>query len=188
LEEATNMLLLALLLIGAGLGVLVFGTRLFVLGAGVGALLGVGLLRLLPGMQTGLLWLLVPVGLAIVCALGTTFFRMVLNVLMLALGALAGAAIALALLDLFGLSFRWGDWLFVLAWAIVGVIIAGRFKDWAVILIAAFVGALLTMRGLQLLLPSMQGPIATLLALVLAGGGIAYHGGWLGRRQASVQP
>ena len=181
------MFILALLLIGAGVAVLLFGTRLFVLGAGVGALLGVGLLRLLPGAQGVFISLLVPVGLAIVCAMGTAFIRVVVDMLMLALGALAGAAIALALLDLFGISFGVLDWLFILAFAIVGLIIAGRFKGWAIIVIAAVVGALLTMRGLQMLLPSLQGSIATLLALILAGGGIAYHGGWLARRQPTAQ-
>jgi hypothetical protein len=176
-----------MLLIGAGLAVLAFGTRLFVLGAGVGALLGVGLLRFLPGTQSVFISLLVPVGLAIVCALGTAFIKVVVDVLMLALGALAGAAIALALLDLFGISFGVTDWLFILAFGIVGLIIAGRYKSWAVILIAALVGALLTTRGLQLLLPWLQGPIATLVALILAGGGIAYHGGWLARLQRTVQ-
>jgi hypothetical protein len=54
--------------------------------------------------------------------------------------------------------------------------------------IAAVVGALLTVRGLQLLLPSLQGAVATLIALVLAGGGIAYQGGWIGeRRRAAPQ-
>ena len=183
-----NTFLLAVLLIGAGLAVLLFGTRLPVLGAGIGALLGVGLLRLLPGVQEGLLWLLVPVGLAIFCALSTAYIKVAVDLLMLALGALAGAAIVLALLDLFGLSFGVIDWLLALAGGGVGVLVVGRFKGWAFIVIASLVGALLAMRGLQMLLPSLQGPIATLLALILAGGGIAYHGGWLGRHPHTAQP
>src|SRR3954467_7630998 len=45
-RKAFSMLLLALLLIGSGLAVLAFGSRMAVLGAGVGALLGVGIVRL----------------------------------------------------------------------------------------------------------------------------------------------
>jgi len=177
------MLLLALLLIGSGLAVLAFGSRLAVLGAGVGALLGIGLLRFMPGAQTGFLWLMVPIGLAILGAVGTAFMKGLVNIIMLVLGALAGAAIALALLDLFGLSFGPIDWLLALIGGVVGAVVAGRFKTWAVIIIAAVVGALLTVRGLQVLLPSLDGVVATLITLVLAGGGIAYHGGWIGARQ-----
>jgi hypothetical protein len=58
-----------ILLIAIGVAVLAFGARLAVLGAAVGALLGVGLLRLLPGSQDGWLALIIPIGLA---ALGFT--------------------------------------------------------------------------------------------------------------------
>jgi hypothetical protein len=182
------MLLLALVLIGAGIAVLAFGSRLAVLGAGVGALLGVGILRLLPGAQTGILWLIVPIGLAILGAMGTALMKGIVNIVVLVLGVLAGAAIALALLDMFGISFGLVDWLLVIAGGVLGAILVSRFKTWAVIVIAAVVGALLTVRGLQLLMPSLQGTAATLIALVLAGGGIAYHGGWIGaRRNAAPQ-
>src|SRR6185436_6838086 len=137
------MLLLALLLIGSGLAVLAFGSRLAVLGAGVGALRGVGILRLLPGVQDGALWLIVPIGLAILGAVGTAFMKGLVNIIMLVLGALAGAAIALALLDMFGLSFGVIDWLLALIGGVAGAILVGRFKSWAVIVIAAVVGALL---------------------------------------------
>jgi len=180
------MFLLALLLIGSGLAVLAFGSRLTVLGAGIGALLGVGILRLLPGVQDGAIWLLVPIGLAIVGAMGTAFMKGLVNIVMLVLGVLAGAAIVLALLDLFGLSLGIVDWLLVLVGGVLGAIVVGRFKSWAVIVIAAVVGALLTVRGVQLLIPSLQGTAATLIALVLAGGGIAYHGGWIGARQPAA--
>jgi hypothetical protein len=180
------MFLLALILICSGLAVLAFGSRLAVLGAGVGALLGVGLLRFMPGVQDGFLWLMVPVGLAILGAVGTGFMKGLVNIIFLVLGALAGAAIALAVLDLFGLSFGLIDWLLALIGGVIGAALVGRFKTWAVIIIAAVVGALLTVRGLQLLLPSLDGFVATLITLVLAGGGIAYNGGWIGARQPAA--
>jgi hypothetical protein len=75
------------------------------------------------------------------------------------------------------------DWILALTGAVTGIILIGRFKDWAFIGLAAFVGALLTVRGLQILMPFMQGFIGTLLGVVLAGGSIAYHGGFLSGRK-----
>jgi hypothetical protein len=70
---------------------------------------------------------------------------------------------------------------------VIGAMLVTRFKDWAVIVLAAVVGALLSVRGLQLLLPAIQGTLATLIVLVLAGGGIAYHRGFIGGRQSATQ-
>jgi hypothetical protein len=66
-------------------------------------------------------------------------------------------------------------------------VLIGRFKEWAVIIIASLVGAMLTMRGLQMLIPSFQGPLASLLALALAGGGFAYQMGWIGGSKQAAQ-
>jgi len=40
--------------------------------------------------------------------------------------------------------------------AVIGVIVVERFKEWAFIALAALVGALLTVRGLQMLVPFVQ--------------------------------
>ena len=52
-------LIVPLMLIGFGVALLLYGTRLWLLGAGIGALLGLGLLRLLPGEQSGVFGMLV---------------------------------------------------------------------------------------------------------------------------------
>jgi hypothetical protein len=176
------MIILALVLIALGVAVLALGARLAILGAGVGALLGIGLLRLLQVPPDNLVWwFLVPGALAVLCALGAGFMTGLLNLVTLVIGVLAGAAVMLALPELFGfLSFGIPDWILVLVGGLVGLLLIGRFKDWGIIIIAALVGAMLTMRGLQLLMPSLQGPFATLLALALTGGGIAYQMGWIG--------
>ena len=168
-----------------GLIVLAFGNRLALLGAGVGALLGIGILRFLPGSQDSLLWLIVPIGLAILFALGSGLAKGILTLITLAIGALAGGAIVLAVLDLFGLDWGLINWLLALIGAVVGAGLVSRFKDWAVIILAAIVGALLTVRGLQMLIPSFQGFVASLFGLLLAGIGIAYHGGFIGKRKSS---
>lgn len=71
------------------------------------------------------------------------------------------------------------DWLLVLVGIIGGAILLNRFQDVALVILAGVIGVLLTVRGLQLLLPSIQGWIATLLGLVLAGGSVVYNSGFL---------
>jgi hypothetical protein len=89
---------------------LAFGSRLIILGAAIGALLGLGILRFLPGNQDNGLWLVVPIGLAVLFALGAGIFRGFIGLITNAAGAFAGGAIVLAGLDHFGLNFG------VLAW------------------------------------------------------------------------
>jgi len=172
---------LAITLIIFGILVLVFGSRLWLLGASVGALLGLGLLRLIPGVQTGFVGLLIPIGLAIAFAFGAVFLKGVVDIIILVLGVLAGAAIALGFLNLFGMGTGLLGWLFVVLGGVIGAILVRRFRRWAMVILAGLVGALLTVWGLQLWFPTLTGPFATLITLVLAGGGIAYQGRSLGR-------
>lgn len=180
------MSFVAIIILVLGLLLLAFGNRLAWFGAGVGALLGVGLLSLLPGDQSTLVWLVVPVGLAILFAIGSGVAKGIVNIVILAFGALAGGAIVLAVLDLLGLDLGLAGWLVALVGAVIGAVLASRFGDWAIIILAALVGSLLTVRGLQMLLPSIQGAIASLIGLVLAVGAIAYHGGFLGGHKRKV--
>jgi hypothetical protein len=173
----------ALIVIAMGLVVLVFGNRLVLLGAGIGTLLGVGILRWLPGDQASLWWWIVPIGMAILFGIGGGLVKGLISIISLAFGALAGGAIVLAVLDLFGLDLGLVNWLLALVGAVIGAMLMSRFKDWAVIILAAVVGALLAVRGLQMLVPSIQGVIASLLGLLLAGGGIYYHG-FYGKKKA----
>jgi hypothetical protein len=173
----------SILLIGLGLIVLAFGKRLAILGAGVGALLGFGILRILPGTLEGWLWLMIPFGLAILFAVGAGLAKGLISLVTLALGALAGGAIVLALLDLFSLDWGFTNWLLALVGAVIGVALMARFKDWAVIILAVLVGTFLCMRGLQMLFPSLDDVFASLIGLVLAGLGIAYQGGLFGKKK-----
>jgi hypothetical protein len=173
---------LAITLIVFGILVLVFGSRLWLLGAAVGALLGIGLLRFVPGAQTGVLGWLLPVGLAIAFGFGAVFLKAIVDIIILVLGVLAGAAIALAFLNLFNVSAGLLDWVAVIVGGLLGAVLIGRFKRWALVILAGLIGALLTVWGLQLLFPSLlTGPFATLITLALAGGGIFYQGRSLGR-------
>lgn len=169
--------MLPYLLIALGLVALAVGSRLAILGAAVGAILGVSLLRLLPGDQGFWLTLLVPGGLAVLFFFGAGLAKETVGSLTLVLGVVAGAAITLNVLDLFQRSSGLLDWTLAVAGGGVGAVLVNRFRDWAVIILAGLVGAMLTMRGLSILVPWLDGLFATSLALLLAAAGIAYQGG-----------
>ena len=181
------MNLFAILIIALGILVLALGNRLAILGAGAGALLGIGFLRFLPGAQESLLWWVIPIGLAVLGMIGAVVFKGFVSLITLAIGAVAGAALVFAALDLFGLNFGLFDWILALIGGVAGAIIIHRFEDWGFIILAALIGALLTVRGLQMLVPSLQGFIASLLGVLLAGGSIAYHGGLFSGRKTTRQ-
>ena len=174
------------LLIAIGVAVLVLGKRLAVLGAAVGALLGAALLSLLSA--SGDLWLqLAFVGLLAVMGFFVAgFAKGIVDIVLLVIGALAGAAITLAFFDIFQVESSVLVWLLAVVGGVVGLILVRRFKDWAMIALAGLIGGLLITRGLAIWLPFLQEGIwGTLLVLVLAGGGIAYQGGFLARRKAA---
>lgn len=174
------------LLIALGLMTLAFGSRLAILGAAVGAILGVALLRLLPGDQGFWLTLLVPGGLALLSFFGAGLANKAVGFLTLVLGVVAGVAITLNVLDLFNHSFGLLDLALAVAGGCVGAVLVNRFRAWAVIILAGLVGAVLTMRGISVLLPGLDGLLATSLALLLAAAGIAYQGGLF--RRLNPQP
>lgn len=175
-----------IMVIAIGVAVLMFGNRLAVLGAAVGALLGVGLLRLFPGSTDSLITLLIPVLLAVLGFFGAAFAKGIVDIVLLVIGALAGAAIVLGFLDLFQLDMGWIDWLLVIAGGAVGIIVIRRFKDWAMIVLAGLIGGLLITRGLSDWFSFLEGAGGTLLVLVLTGAAIAYHGGFLTGRKSET--
>ncbi|MFN8497192.1 MAG: hypothetical protein U0641_04990 [Anaerolineae bacterium] len=174
-----------ILLILVGIAVLVFGRRLAVLGAAVGALVGLAIVHLVPGISDFWLQVGLVAGLAIVGFLFGGFARGVVELVIVVLSAFAGAAIVLGVLDLFNFNGGVLDWIL----AVVGAVVAvygfrvfrhGR-RDWGLIILAGLVGALLVTRGLIILLPSLQGVASTLVAIVLAAAGIGYQGGQFDR-------
>lgn len=182
-----------ILLIVVGALVLLFGSRLSVLGAAVGALLGVILLQLFPEGSELWVQLAVVLGLALVGFFAAAFARGIIDVVILVLGALAGAAIVLSFLDLFSVEPGLLNWLLAVVGGVVGLMVIRRSrkstKDWGMIILAGLLGALLVARGLILLIPSLAGGvIATLIVVVLAGAAIAYQGGLFGGRKAAPPP
>jgi hypothetical protein len=174
------------LVIAIGIAVLALGKRLAVLGAAVGALLGVGLLNLFPGSATPLTVLLIPGLLALIGFFVAGFAKGIVNIVLLVLGALAGAAIMLGFLNLFNLTTGLMVWLLAVLGGVVGLILVRRYKEFAMIILAGLIGGLLVTRGLTDWFPVLEGALGTLLVLVLAGVGIAYQGGFTKGKPAPV--
>jgi len=172
-----------IMVIAIGIAVLVFGNRLAVLGAAVGALLGVGLMVLLPGSTNSLLAILVPILLAGLGFFGAAFAKGFIDIVLLVVGVIAGAAIVMGFLNLFKMDFSFFYLLLVFVGGVVGLVMIRRFKDWAMIILAGLIGGLLVTRGLSIWLPFLQdGIVGTLLVLVLAGGAIVYQGKLFSKR------
>ena len=111
------------------------------------------------------------------------FAKGIVNIVLIVLGALAGAAIMLGFLDLFGTATGLLDWILALIGGVIGVILVQRFKDWAMkIILAGLVGGLLVTRGLTTCCPSCKVQPGLCSLIVLAGASIVYQGGFLNRR------
>jgi hypothetical protein len=167
------------LVIAIGLVVLILGKRLSVLGAAVGALLGVALVSLFPGASDPFTLIIVPLLLGVIGFFAVGFAKGIVDIVILVLGVLAGAGIALGFLELFIPQPGLMGWFVAAAGGVIGFILVRRFKDWAVLILAGLIGGLLVTRGLAIWLPFLSGAIGTLLTLALAGLGVAYQGGYL---------
>jgi hypothetical protein len=174
-----------ILVITIGIAVLLFGKKLAVLGAAVGALLGAGLLNLFPDSATPLTILLIPGLLAVLGAVFAGFAKGIVNIVLMVLGALAGAAIVMGFVDLFQIDSTVLGWVFAIMGGVIGLMMVQRFADLALIILAGLVGGLLVTRGLTEWLPFLEGFVATVLVIVLAGAGIAYQGGLFGSNKHS---
>ena len=177
------------LLIAIGIAVLVLGKRLAVLGAAVGALLGVVLLSLLSPSGGLLIQILLVGALAVIGFFVAGFAKGIVNLVLLVMGALAGALVVMAFFGLFNITSSLLVWLLAIAGGVAGLILVRRYKDWAMIILAGLIGGLLVTRGLINLFPdllALQGALGTLLVLVLAGLSVVYEGGFLGKRKAAA--
>lgn len=166
---------IAVAVIVLGVVVLLFGRRLALLAAGAGALLGVGLLQFLPGLQDGIGGILLVFGLAIAGGILGFVAKGITHLVIMILSFIVGGGLVLAGLD--ALAIDLGLWAFVVAslGGLIAAVLANRFFDWAVIVLAGLVGAALTMRGLQLLWPSLVGWVGLIIGVVLAVLGIVYQ-------------
>ena len=164
-----------LTLLALGIAVWLFGNRMWLLGAGAGALLGYALLRLFPGMADGWLGLVVVGGLAILLGVLAFFGKAFASIIAMVIGFIAGDAIVLSILDTLTLDLGLMGWILGLIGGVVGAILFRRFLDWGLIIFASLLGSLLIVRPLVMWFPSMAGTLGTLLIIALTAGGIFYH-------------
>jgi hypothetical protein len=167
---------ITLLLIALGLAALFFGKRFWLLGAATGALLGIGLVRLIPGVGAGYFAVMVVFGLAIVLGILGVVFKGLSRMFLMIVGFIAGGGVVMGVLGSLGISLGFFDFVLALIGALIGLVLVNRFFDWAIIVLAALVGATLTMRGIQLLLaPRLTGPLAVIIGIALLVLGILYQ-------------
>ncbi len=160
------------------LGVLVwlYGDRLWLLGAGAGALLGIGLLNHLPRLADGVTGFVLVAGLAILLGILGLLGRAFGGLIVMVIGFVAGGGLTIGLIDTLGMDMGFLAWLLALVGGVLGAALCVRFFDWSLIILASVVGSMLLVRGLTVaLLPSLAGTLGGLIVLALTVLGILYH-------------
>lgn len=166
-----------LILLALGIIVWLFGNRMWLLGAGAGAILGFGLLGLVPSLSEGWLGFFIVASMAVLFGvlgfIGKAFTKLIAMVL----GFIAGGAVVIGfmnLLNIGGMSL-WA-WIFALLGGLIGAGLCSRFVDWGLIIFASLMGSMLLVRGaIEALLPSLNGTYGSLVIVVLTVLGIFYH-------------
>jgi hypothetical protein len=163
-------------LLGLGIFVWLFGNRMWLLGAGAGALLGFGLLTLIPSLSDGWLGFIIVIGLAILFGvlgmLGKAFTKLIAMVI----GFIAGGALVIAFMGMFGIEVSFLTWIIALLGGLIGAGLFSRFVNWGLIIFASLLGSMLVVRGLgDLFLSSLNGTLGSVVVVVLTIVGIFYH-------------
>ena len=171
------------ILFALGIFVWLFGNRMWLLGAGAGALLGFGLLGLFPSIASGTLGLLIVIGLAILFGVLGFIGKAFAKIIAWIIGFVIGGGVALGFLSMLGVV-GFIDWILALIAAVVVALIFGRFLNWALIIFAALLGSMLIVRGALAAFPSLlDGTLGSLIVVALTAVGIYYH-----YRQNKPQP
>ncbi len=165
-----------LILLGLGVVVWLFGNRMWLLGAGAGALLGYGLLRLFPSITDGTLGLLIVIGMAILFGVLGFIGKAFAKIIAWVIGFVIGGGLALAFLGLLSVTPGILDWILALVAGAVVAVIFGRFLNWGLIIFAALLGSMLMIRGVTVAFPTLlDGTLGTIIVVALTAVGIFYH-------------
>ncbi len=168
---ATGLTLLVL-----GVFVWLYGDRLWLLGAGAGALLGIGLLNHLPRLADGTMGFVLIAGLAILLGVLGLLGKAFGGLIVMIIGFVAGGGLTIGLLDTLGENMGFLTWLLALVGAVLGAALCVRFFDWSLIILASLVGSMLLVRGVMVaFLPMLAGTLGGLIVLALTVLGILYH-------------
>ena len=166
-----------LILLALGVVVWLFGNRMWLLGAGAGALLGYGLLRLFPSITDGTLGLLIVIGMMVLFGVLGFIGKAFAKIIAWVIGFVIGGGLALAFSSLLSATPGILDWILALITGAVVALIFGRFLNWGLIIFAALLGSMLIIRGCNCIaFPTLlDGTIGTLIVVVLTAVGIFYH-------------
>jgi hypothetical protein len=166
--------IVALTMLGLGIFVWLFGNRMWLLGAGAGALLGFALVNLL-SLDTGWLGFFIVAGLAILLGvlgfIGKAFTKLIAMVV----GFIGGGALAVAFMGMLSLDLGLLTWLVALVAGLVGAVVLSRFINWGLIIFASLFGSMLFVRGAMGFLDFLSGTIGSIVVVVLTVLGIFYH-------------
>jgi hypothetical protein len=163
-------------LLGLGIFVWLWGNRLWLLGAGVGAMLGFSLIGLIPSSSSGWLGFLIVGGMALLFGVLGFIGKAFTKLIAMLFGFISGGAVVISFLNLFGMSVSFWVWIAALAGGLVVAMLLNRFVDWGLIFFASLLGSMLVVHGaMEALLPSLNGTFGSVIIVVLTVLGIFYH-------------
>ncbi len=170
------LLFTGLSLLVLGIVVWLWGNRMWLLGAGAGAMLGFGFLGLFNEPYDTWLGFFVIAGFAVVFGVLGFIGKAFTKIIAMVLGFIAGGAVVIGFMNLLGMGVSFWSWIFALVGGLIGAVLFNRFVDWGLIIFASLLGSMLVVRGaMQALIPSLNGTYGSLVIVVLTVLGIFYH-------------
>jgi hypothetical protein len=170
------LLITGLTLIAIGIIVWLFGNRMWLLGAGAGALLGFGFLGLFSTPYDSWLGWFIIAGFAVVFGVLGFIGKAFTKIIAMVLGFIAGGAVVIVFINLFSSSVNFWVWIAAFIGGLIGAVLFTRFVDWGLIFFASLLGSMLVVRGaMEAFLPSLNGTYGSLVIVVLTVLGIFYH-------------
>jgi hypothetical protein len=170
------LLITGLVLLVLGLVVWFYGNRMWLLGAGAGALLGFGFLNLFNIAPGSWLGFFIVAGMAILFGVLGFIGKAFTKIIAMVIGFIAGGALVIAFMNLLGMGVSLWSWILALLGGAIGAVLLARFIDWGLIIFASLIGSMLLVRGIaEAFSSTLIGTIQSLLVLVMTGLGIFYH-------------
>jgi hypothetical protein len=171
------MLLTGLTLLVIGIVVWLFGNRMWLLGAGAGALLGFGLLELIPALNSGWLGWFIVAGMAVLFGVLGFIGKAFTKIIAMVIGFIAGGAVVIGFINLFTSSVSFWVWIAALIGGLIGAVLFNRFVNWGLIFFASLLGSMLVRGAMEAFtfMSSLNGTIGSLVVVVLTVLGIFYH-------------
>jgi len=154
-----------LVYLAVGIGMLVFGRKLFWLfTGGIGFMLGYTVApRLLPNQSSNVI-----LTIAVILGLLGIFLAIMIKTAAIGLaGFAAGAYIVYSVMPMINFDLGNFYWLVVIAGGVLGAILAGTMFDWALIILTSASGAMLTAQTLDLSYPLSMVVLVVLLLIGL---------------------